>query len=63
MKRAILTLFLSVVTLMATAQTAQWITAGDTTVNDVNTWLMFRKDIKVKRMPDKVMAPPSTGCG
>ena len=56
MKRAILTLFLSVVTLMATAQTAQWITAGDTTVNDVNTWLMFRKDIKVKRMPDKVMA-------
>ena len=46
MKRAILTLFLSVVTLMATAQTAQWITAGDTTVNDVNTWLMFRKDSK-----------------
>ena len=56
MKRTILTLFLSVVTLMATAQTAQWITADDTTVNDVNTWLMFRKDIKVKRMPHKVVA-------
>ena len=39
----------------ATAQTAQLITASDTTVNDVNTWLMFRKDIKVKRAPSKVM--------
>ena len=42
--------------MMATAQTAQWITAGDTTVNDVNTWLMFRKDIKVKKVPERVVA-------
>ena len=41
---------------MATAQTAQWITAGDTTVNGVNTWLMFRKDIKVKKLPERVVA-------
>ena len=41
---------------MATAQTAQWITAGNTTVNDMNTWLMFRKDIKVKKVPERVVA-------
>ena len=41
---------------MATAQTAQWITAGDTTVSDMNTWLMFRKDIKVKKVPERVVA-------
>ena len=41
---------------MATAQTAEWITVNDTTANDVNTWMMFRKDIKVKKVPERVVA-------
>ena len=49
-------LFCAVATLMATAQTAYWITADDSLRNAPNTWMEFRKDFTLKKKPRKVEA-------
>ena len=49
-------LFCAVVTLMATAQTAYWITADDSLRNAPNTWMEFRKDFTLKKKPRKAEA-------
>ena len=49
-------LFCAVVTLMATAQTAYWITADDSLRNQQNTWIEFRKDFMLKKTLRKVEA-------
>ena len=53
-------LFCAVVTLMATAQTAYWITADDSLRNAPNTWMEFRKDFTLKKKPRKVEARIAT---
>ena len=56
MKR--LTVFFCILTInmMATAQTAKWITADDSLVNKPNTWIEFRKDFSLKKKPKKAVA-------
>lgn len=49
-------LFCAVVTLIATAQTAYWITADDSLRNAPNTWMEFRKDFTLKKSPRKAEA-------
>ena len=49
-------LFCAVATLMATAQTAYWITADDSLRNAPNTWMEFRKDFTLKKSPRKAEA-------
>ena len=49
-------LFCAVATLMATAQTACWITADDSLRNRQNTWIEFRKDFMLKKTLRKVEA-------
>ena len=57
MKRILSTiLFCAVATLMATAQTAYWITADDSLRNRQNTWIEFRKDFMLKKTLRKVEA-------
>lgn len=57
MKRILSTLlFCAVVTLIATAQTAYWITADDSLRNAPNTWMEFRKDFTLKKSPRKAEA-------
>ena len=57
MKRILSTLlFCAVVTLIATAQTAYWITANDSLRNAPNTWMEFRKDFTLKKSPRKAEA-------
>ncbi len=53
-------LFCAVVTLMATAQTAYWITADDSLRNAPNTWMEFRKDFTLKKKPRKAEARIAT---
>ena len=57
MKRILSTLlFCAVVTLMAAAQPACWITADDSLRNAPNTWMEFRKDFTLKKKPRKAEA-------
>ena len=49
-------LFCTVITLIATAQTAYWITADDSLRNQPNTWMEFRKDFTLKKSPRKAEA-------
>lgn len=35
---------------------AKWITADDIAVNDTNTWIAFRKDINLKKVPKKAIS-------
>lgn len=56
MRQILLTLLLVVGTLMASAQTAYWITADDAQRNQTNTWMEFRKDFQLGKKPKKVEA-------
>lgn len=56
MRQILLTLLLVVGTLMASAQTAYWITADDAQRNQTNTWMEFRKDFTLKKTPRKAEA-------
>ena len=56
MRQILLTLLLVVGTLMASAQTAYWITADDAQRNQTNTWMEFRKDFTLKKSPRKAEA-------
>ena len=41
---------------VAQSQTARWITADDSLVNEPNTWIEFRKDFALKKKPKKAEA-------
>ena len=56
MKRALLSLIATVLTLMASAQSANWITADDTLRNEPNTWMEFRKEFTLRTKPKKAEA-------
>ena len=56
MKRILATFYLLSVLIIATAQTAHWITADDLLVNKPNTWIEFRKDFSLKKKPKKAEA-------
>ena len=56
MKRILATFYLLSVLIIATAQTAHWITADDSLVNKPNTWIEFRKDFALKKKPKKAEA-------
>ena len=56
MKRLTVFFYLLAISMMATAQTAHWITADDTLVNQPNTWIEFRKDFALKKKPKKAEA-------
>ena len=56
MKRLTVFFCLLAFSMMATAQTAHWITADDSLVNKPNTWIEFRKDFALKKKPKKAEA-------
>lgn len=57
MKKILIFLLLQLIPITVLADnTPQWITADDTTANGINTWLMFRKDIKIKQVPNEAIA-------
>ena len=57
MKRTILSLMLSVAFICtAAAQEARWITTNDTTCNERNVWIEFRKDFDLKKKVKKAEA-------
>ena len=56
MKRALLSLIATVLTLMASAQSAHWITADDSLRNEPNTWMEFRKEFTLRTKPKKTEA-------
>ena len=60
MKRLTVFFCLLAISMMATAQTAHWITADDTLVNQPNTWIEFRKDFALKKKPKKAEAKIAT---
>lgn len=56
MRKIILTLFYTIIALIASAQTPHWITADDSLKNEANTWMEFRKSFFLKEKPQKVEA-------
>ena len=56
MKRLTVFFCLLAISMMATAQTANWITADDSLVNKPNTWIEFRKNFSMKKIPKKAEA-------
>ena len=44
MKRIVICLLAACIAVAASAQTARWISVDDTTRNDRNVWIEFRKD-------------------
>lgn len=61
MKRALLSFIATVLTLMASAQSAHWITADDSLRNEPNTWMEFRKEFTLRAKPKKAEARIADG--
>ena len=56
MKRLIFSLLIMLIPSMAFAQTANWITADDSTRNDRNVWIEFQKEFVLKKNMKKAEA-------
>ena len=56
MKRLIFSILTMLIPATIFAQTASWITADDTTRNDRNVWIEFRKDFVLKKQVKKAEA-------
>lgn len=56
MKRIVICLLAACIAVAASAQTARWISVDDTTRNDRNVWIEFRKDFDLKKKAKKAEA-------
>ena len=56
MRKLLFSVLFAVVAVTASAQTAHWITVDDSTRNEPNTWIEFKKDLTLKKKVKKAEA-------